>query len=465
MSNIPPTILRETFGAKLRRLAGDAISKNPDNFSTLLADTAWTTGEAIKAGAVRKNATTNKLYVAATTATAGVTMPSHTNGNAVTDGGVLWTYTGITATASTDSICPTVTAGTNALLSGLTFKVPVLNSPLNLYGGSWTFYATSGGDNYYQSNIFNNAAANKRAGCLKVSCIVDSEKFAILTLNGQSYINIVVDGRKYSNEGVYPNQSSPSVILVDFSANGGKKRRKIDIYFTRGQCTFGGLYCGANDAVYAVDDEVIKAVCISDSIWDGSSYGPFINGGCVGERLSKSMGWDNLHQYVIGGTGYIATNSGTRYTFGQRIAEALTLNPDMWIFMGSTNDNGQTSAAITAAALACYQSIRNAGNTAPIVVFGVWSLNNSNVSTTEQAVQAAVTQFADPLGKTYFIPIYADSYLPWVTGSWNNTANTGSTNAGLYISGDNTHPADVGSIYLSRRLENALKLNVLPLLK
>jgi hypothetical protein len=214
--------------------------------------------------------------------------------------------------------------------------------------------------------------------------------------------------------------------------------------------------------------------------------------------------------------------------YGYRITEALTLNPDIWVLMGSTNDTGQGVSTIQAATLALLQSIRSGGSTAPIVVLGVWSLNStatitgnlnatttvSNVSSfanlvvgqtitgtgiasgttitalnsgastltlsqaatatstgttltvgstyvTESAVQAAVTQFAD--SKCWFVPITQDaSGLPWITGTWNNGNQTTSTNASLYIGGDNTHPIDFGTQYLSNRIANAIRTQVLP---
>lgn len=69
------------------------------------------------------------------------------------------------------------------------------------------------------------------------------------------------------------------------------------------------------------------------------------------------------------------------------------------------------------------RAIRAAGSEAPIIVFEVWPLNNVGVSTVEGRVSDAVSDFADPLGKTFFVPIYTDPLLPWVTGTWNGHAN------------------------------------------
>jgi hypothetical protein len=125
---------------------------------------------------------------------------------------------------------------------------------------------------------------------------------------------------------------------------------------------------------------------------------------------------------------------------------------------------------VTAAVTAGLQAIRAGGSTAPIVVFGLWSL--SGALATEQAVQAGVSAFVDPLGKTFFIPIYQDPAFSWITGSWNysggawngSAANTTAVNSGAYVSIDGIHPPDPGADYLANRMVRALNTNVLPLL-
>ena len=116
-------------------------------------------------------------------------------------------------------------------------------------------------------------------------------------------------------------------------------------------------------------------------------------------------------------------------------------------------------------------SIRTGGFTGPIIFAGLWSCSNNwaiNV-VTETYIQTAITQAADPLGLTYYIPICNDPVLPWITGSYNNNpapsgySQPNSTNASFYINTtDNTHPLDLGTEYLVFKLANAIMNDVLP---
>lgn len=464
-----PVQVLETLGTKLRRLVENSKQNNPDNFKNLYPDAAWTSGEVVKLGAVRKNTTTNKLYVAANAGTCGATMPSHTSGLVLTDGAVLWGYTGQTATTTTDTACPTVTVGSSALLTPFPFRVPVLNSPIRLFGGYYDFFGTTGGTSYYYTRIFSNYTELKKSGCLKISLNINSDLFCLLFTDSMRWARIAIDGRWYNTEGIYYNATMPSVIKLDFTNSGGKKNRRIDIYFDRDRGAFGGVYCAYTDTVTEVNDEDISLVAVSDSLWDGSGFGPFVTGGTTAELLSRKLGISDVWQFVTGGTGYIATKTGTRYNFYDRLPEAVnnlnaagTTNA-IWLLMGSVNDNGQTAEDITTAALQCYEYIRTNRPKDYICVIGLWPLNNANVPTTEAAVQAAVTAFND--SKTVFIPVFGDDYLPWVTGAWNNAANPGSVNYTLYISGDNTHPSDVGTRYLAERISEAVQKLFYPIIK
>lgn len=299
----------------------------------------------------------------------------------------------------------------------------------------------------------------------------DSPKFHFRLGSGDSTnIVVIIDGVRYNLAPLDATASANNYYTFDFTGSSGRKRR-----FVRIETTFNSrlsqIAVDSTSQVWAPGDASrVRALCISDSLWAGSSYGPFLAGNTVSLRLGHELGWDDVWSFTQGGTGYTArgTNAGvTTDKYSVRIAEALTLSPDIWILMGSTNDIGVggTQAAVTAA----LSAIR-AGSTAPIVVLGLWPLNNSGLAATETAVAAGVAG-ADPLGKTWFIPIYADPVLPWVTGSWNNNpapsgiSNVQSASAALYIAGDNAHPPDVGTEYLARRIASAIRSQVLPYIK
>jgi len=297
----------------------------------------------------------------------------------------------------------------------------------------------------------------------------DSEKFALIGNFGLEKYAVTIDGVKYgldSGSGVTNNTYS----IFDFENCGGKKTRLIKI--TSNAQLMPSILVNRNASCWkpAVSDEV-TAVCISDSIWAGSSYGPFVSGNSVAVRLGLELGLKNMVSLTQGGTGYINRGGGAGVTtdkFLFRIPQGLANNPDMWVIMGSTNDIGQSAGDISAAVVTLLTAIRSGGSIAPIVILGLWPLDNAGVSTTEAAVKAGVDTFADSLGKAFFVPIYNDPSFPWISGAWNNNpapsglSNPTALNYTAYISGDSVHPNDVGTAYLVERLKNAIMQYVLP---
>lgn len=297
----------------------------------------------------------------------------------------------------------------------------------------------------------------------------DTPRLYFRLANGaDSRLCVIVDGVRYNHDALDASAAANNYYLLDFTASSGKKWR---LWRIEGISLdkFSQIAIDSTSQLVASDDaNRVRAVCISDSIFAGSGYGPFVPGNTVTLRLGHELGWNDVWSFTQGGTGYVnrGTNAGvTTDKYGYRIAEALALTPDIWVLMGSTNDIGQSG--ITAAVTAVIQAIRNGGSTAPIIVLGLWPKNDAGVAATEAAVLAGVTG-ADPLAKTTFIPTYNDPYLPWVGGSWNNNpapsglVNTSHNTSALVISGDATHPPDAGTEYLARRIANAIRANVLP---
>lgn len=455
-----PVSVADTLGVRLRRLARAAEASNPLINPPWTKAPDWVASTAYIQGDVRVNG--GKLYVCVTNGTSAASGgPTATNGNSQADDTAAWTYYGRPQVTADDAMAPALTIST-ASTSGLTnvFTPVAYPEVFGVYGG----YATTFATNYWRMYAFSRAAGSFASGGIRVAFEFEDDKLDIGFGNSTAGVRVIIDDRDYSPGNITPaTGATPTYLKFDFSSTSGWKRRKVVVESFKGGSGFDfcGVRVSPTGAVWAppAQDDVTVA-CISDSIFAGSGYGPMLSGNAVHGRLGKLLGWNNCWSFSEGGTGYIAAGAGPYYTYGQRIAEALTRNPDLWVFMGSTNDIGETAEAITAAALAAFQAIRAGGSTAPIIVLGVWPINNASVPTVETAVQSAVTQFND--SKTYFIPINGDAVLPWVTGAWNNTNNTSSVNAPMYIAGDNVHPADIGTAYLADRIANAIRTSVLP---
>lgn len=283
--------------------------------------------------------------------------------------------------------------------------------------------------------------------------------------------NLSIDDVMYSPGVNFAVTTNKSYVQLDFTQAGGVKPRRFKVSSTTGT-NLGGVLIKNNYTIWKPNEtERIKAVFITDSLDAGSSYGPFVGGNSTAQRIAEELGWRDIWAMTQGGTGYInrGANPGAGSdNYASRIPQGMAVNPDIWLFMGSSNDIGNTQAAIQAAAVSTYQAIRAAGSKAPIVVFGCWSYNNAGVATVEAALQAAVTQFADPLGRTFYIPIYNDPFFPWVQGTWNNNpapsglSNSAALNGQSYIGGDSLHPPDAGTEYLGTRMAQAMIQKVIP---
>ena len=347
--------------------------------------------------------------------------------------------------------------------TGATFAV-AFNNPgwCDIAGGyvSWNISNSQGQWYTFQAIP---PSGTPRTSRIVQSFWTDAPSFAI-NINSNQPCAITIDGKLWSYDSVRNNSTTT---WWTFTFPGGRKPRLIEIYTASGSARIAGVYVDNNSTVWAPDkQDKVTAILISDSVIDGAGYGPFVNGNFVAHRLRGMLGWKNIWDFSLGGTGY--TNAGSYAIFGSRVPEAANQNPDIWLLEGSTNDTGASGATIQAAVIAMLTSIR-AVSAAPIVVFGCWSYQTSAL-TVEQAVQTAVTTFAD--ANTFFVPIYQDADRPWITGSWNNapfpnglTLATANNSAQLLGSnGSQVHPVDIGTEYFARRLANALKSQVFPLI-
>lgn len=283
-------------------------------------------------------------------------------------------------------------------------------------------------------------------------------------------VHVIIDGNRLNNEPLTTNGSTNNYHTWDFAGTSGAKKRLWRLEFMNAAPTIGGILVPTGYTVWPPDDQdKVTVALIMDSIEAGSNFGPYIYGNTVAQRIGHELGWNNIYPFTQGGTGY--TNRGaaggvTTDNYGYRIPEALSLNPDIWVFMGSTNDGTPNSTDVSNA----LRAIRTGGSTAPIIVLGCWSLNSeTQVLAMETALVAGIASAADPLGKTFYIPILNDPYFPWISGSWNNNpapsgiTNTAAVNANIYINtGDSIHPVDAGTEYLARRICQAIRQYVLP---
>jgi len=299
----------------------------------------------------------------------------------------------------------------------------------------------------------------------------DAQNINFNVSNNADPTMLIVDGRIMRGDGI-PATSSTNWCTLDWSTTGGRRNRFYQLEWRQSFQQFLAIAVDSNSSIWAGNNAGrIRVACIADSYFYGSTYHNLVPGGSITKLLGHRLGWNDVWNYSQGGTGYVNRGAGAGTTtdkYSYRIAEAASRNPDLWTLFGSTNDYANYST-FQAAVTSTLTAIR-AVSAAPIIVYGFSSINDTGYTTGQKIadfeglLSTAVSGMAD--STIFFIPIRNDPTGPWFTGTWNNTFNTASTNATLYINGtDNVHPDDFGNSYFASRMAEATLAQVYPYLR
>jgi hypothetical protein len=444
---------------KLKRAAAKAV--DPWAALPLIQAQAYTTSAALIIGEVVKaNGNLYVVIVNGTTASSG-TGPSATSGQA-TDGTVAFAYLSPAPADYTDPDAPVVTLTTSTPVGTLPNVVSpeapnaaaYLANAMRPLGG----YITIDGSNRNQLITFDRHTGGAVDAVGKYTgwdFETDAPSLAIRfsTIAIVRTIGVEIDGRLVRLGGYALPAGGQAWLKLDIP--GLRKKRHIRVWHGQGgDVRLRDVYVAARDYVQAPTRERVRAAFISDSLMDGAAYGPMVAGGSMQQRVSAALGWDDPWSFVQGSTGYLNPGTGPYLTFEQRVAEAATRNPDVWVLFGSTNDGAYTSPQRVAAALACLKAIRSV-STAPIFMLGVWSVN-SGTPAIEADMKAAFDGFADPL--SIFIPVSSPvGSLPWIVGAHNNAGHPAASNLAYSIGSDAIHPYDAGTVLAAARATNEIR--------
>lgn len=446
--------------AALLRAADAALGRNPVVLPPWLAPPAYAPNTAYLPGQVVAHCGRWYMCGIAGTSPASGSGPIATNsGDYLRDGAgsVYWTYLGGARITDPGDGAPQVSVVTSN---------PALGA--NWVPGSFPgAYAVRGaraqplrGDFWSLSSFEAKPGVAMCVGA-SVAFTSDADKISLFLPANSVQVRVIVDGR-YLSIGSHVVGGQDQWLVIDWTASTGRRLRHYELETGKSASQFGCVQTAASAMVSAAAGAGPRMVVIGDSYNAGSSYGPWLAGGSIAQLLGKRLGWGDVWNLSIGGTGYCHAGAATFSTFGGRVPQALALGPDALVLMGSTNDVGYAPAMVTAAAVATLQAIR-AGSAAPVVVIGVPSINLPGAAATEAAIAAAVAQLDDPL--VFFVPICL-APSPWLLGAWNNAGGVpaGTVNAGLYVAADNVHPPEIGFDYYAARIEQAIRTAVLPAL-
>jgi len=183
---------------------------------------------------------------------------------------------------------------------------------------------------------------------------------------------------------------------------------------------------------------------------------------CYAYKMMHILGWPDVSNIGIGGTGFIQNNGNTVPNYiGHAVADMTALNAyrplKLIVIQISQNDSSYVGAQLQAAALLLFQTVRAAFPTIPIWVLGTTvggSITYAQQLSVEQSVIPAVAQqqaAGDNL--IFFTPFVTLPYGPGITGTGAVSAPTGSgtsdNDIGLL---DTVHMAPKGHLIYARTL-------------
>lgn len=406
------------------------------------------------------------------------------NMGAIVDNTVTWYWMGPTRVTAAQAGAPTISVGSlpaqvsKAWLVAPTVAGTQANSYFRITGGVGSI---TGQSNPNATFVIGEAQPTVTAMlgtangfgnyCNAMDFVTDATVFGIDmtgfgSLNIGDQMNIEIDGRRFTDGTPMSLASAANgagYMIVDFRATGVRKNRRIRLSTFRVSATnapsFTQIFTTPQDTIQAyTNPNRWSCAFVGDSLIVGSASGP------VNPRLDRAsvfadlVGCDTISNLGVGGTGFIATASGTQLNYIQRLSSLITLKPNVVYIGGAFNDGASGAAAITAAALAYYQAVRAALPNAMIIQAGTFGgLLLSSSTGIDAALLAAVNQFGD--SNTFFIPVSTDS-PPWLTGT--NAIQgtpTGTGNSEIYIGPtDTVHPsAYCISSYLAQQDARAFK--------
>ena len=259
------------------------------------------------------------------------------------------------------------------------------------------------------------------------------------------------------------NLGSRYLMTVNFGSSAVRR-----ICFEFATVPFAGIYVLNPYSLWKPGPYYDRVMVLGDSIPGGSAENTGSGQGTWVPRLSDMMGWDDIWNSSIGGTGYVTRNPGASLNnFLDRIvADVLNYNPKKIILSGGHNDASLGNPdAVQAAAISVGKLIQSKVPTAEVVMLGPWSPRGP-AAASMIAVNTALKAAASNLGYVFVDQldgsvskgsvILSPATGSWITGLGNTGAPTGSGNADLYVGADATHPNDAGHKYLASRIYSSL---------
>lgn len=266
---------------------------------------------------------------------------------------------------------------------------------------------------------------------------------------------IIVDGTYYSADGLTNTSGVGGGSQMWLRLNFPDARKRRVAIEGRYDIRLIGISSPGNAAcTRPADNSALRMIFVGDS--NAWMYGYDLKGASYGLVLADCLGIRDVRLSAISGTGLQATNGGSNYNYGQRIADVTGVSDvDLVVFAMSWNDwnygAGFTASQIKTAAAALITATRAAHPNAVILFHGVntWDIapaDETGLDGHEAAVQEAVSESSDPL--VGFIPVRSAAGDPILFGG----STTPGTHANRYVNTSIDHMTPDGNNYVGRWL-------------
>lgn len=283
----------------------------------------------------------------------------------------------------------------------------------------------------------------------------DGSKFALQVTSAPGHrYRMRVDGQYLSASSVAGvGGGANSWLTVDF---GSDASRIIEIEQVAADVV--ALLVGPTASVWSIPPRGPRCIFVGDS-YIGGSGSPATGYSAIESCLTSfadTLGWQDVWNSGIGGTGYITRNSGQTNNYLDRVqADVIDYAPDVVVVMGARNDYPSGASAVGVAAGSLFAALRAGLPNSLLVVVGPngsASPVDGSADTTWKPFQDAI--FAATVGLADVQLDYSASGI--FTGSGKAGATTGSGNGDIYMQADGVHPTEAGAVYLGARLAHKL---------
>lgn len=277
---------------------------------------------------------------------------------------------------------------------------------------------------------------------------------------------LLVDGRRVTEKAV---TTASAGVAANASLNlrfdfGNTNPKRITLQMAG--FPFNGVFIPTASTLWKVPAYTERTLVLSESLTGGSTFNTGWGIGTWLNRVALLMGWEDVWNQSLGGTGY--TIVGPYTTFGARATGTVTgstggLNDigqygltggtTRIIVWGGINDTTSTQTAINTAARALYQNIKAAVPAASLYVIGCHSTSGTPTQViidTDETLRLA----AASAGAPFVSPVTGRVYNGRGTlisdqGPWFSASNQ------LFIAPDGVHATDDGYAYIARRIASA----------